>query len=369
MHTPQPDFGDQLSAGLAGDVEFYCRLALQAPPPVLELGCGTGRVTLPVARAGVRIVGLDSSGELIAAARARSEGIANLRWIQADMRSFTLPERFGLIFVPYRAFQYLLGDHDQQATLDCIFEHLLPGGRLALNIFNASILDVLTRSPSGPLGPRASNREQKRQRTRPLLSRTHAGFRLRYISREEMSVLLRRTGFEVEALYGWFDGRPFNELSTEMVWIARRPSKPVGRGRKYANASGNENGVREGRAASWTTSRTGRWTRRQRHGRRCRARSGWLSRLRRLAGLLLHRLRRQGLCRRAAAERPGAAPKAEDDDERQHDNKKAEHDAGPQPAGVRCIAAPVATVVAAATEQSQQYNHDENDEKGVSAAV
>src|SRR5262249_54003243 len=85
------------------DVPLYVRLAREAHAAgesVLELGCGTGRVTIPIARAGVSITGLDSSSVMIEVAQAKSGGIENLQWVVADMAQFELPERFGLIIIP-----------------------------------------------------------------------------------------------------------------------------------------------------------------------------------------------------------------------------------------------------------------------------
>jgi ubiquinone/menaquinone biosynthesis C-methylase UbiE len=98
------DHYDILTSGLEGDLDFYVGLAREAEPPVLELGCGTGRVAIPIARAGVQIVGLDSSPPMLAKAQERSNGLTNVRWVEGDMREFDLPDRFGLVIIPYRAF-------------------------------------------------------------------------------------------------------------------------------------------------------------------------------------------------------------------------------------------------------------------------
>ena len=116
-----PDRYESRSPGLPGDVDFYLGLARDAEGAVLELGCGTGRVTIPIAREGIAVTGLDIEPRMLELARRRSVGIGAVKWIEADMRRYTLPQRFGLIFVAYRGFLHLLEETDQRAALGCAF--------------------------------------------------------------------------------------------------------------------------------------------------------------------------------------------------------------------------------------------------------
>src|SRR5512132_2496628 len=113
------------------DVPFWRRLALAADGPVLELGCGTGRVTLPLARAGVDLVGIDLSAPMLARARGR---VARLRvsqrpaLVRGDIRRLPFPERqFGLVAAPYGILQSLLSERDLTATLRSVARVLAPG--------------------------------------------------------------------------------------------------------------------------------------------------------------------------------------------------------------------------------------------------
>jgi ubiquinone/menaquinone biosynthesis C-methylase UbiE len=136
---------DDESPGLPGDVDFYVGLAREAAAAghaVLELASGTGRVAIPIARKGISIVGLDRSPAMLQHARQKGEGLANLRLIEGDMRDFHLDERFGLVFIPYRSFLHLLTVEDQKACLACIREHLVEGGRFALNFFNPNVVMI-----------------------------------------------------------------------------------------------------------------------------------------------------------------------------------------------------------------------------------
>jgi SAM-dependent methyltransferase len=238
---------DQLRA--AADVPFYVDLAREAAKAgqaVLELACGTGRVTIPVARAGVEIVGLDNSPAMLDVARRKSGDATNPTWLQAGMADFRLDGRFGLVLIPFRSFLLLLTVAEQKACLARIHEHLVPEGRLALNIFNPSILYIADwlrdkgerwlRSVPEPgremwVNRRYSPASQRLDETRAevqlsdegaVIQRVERDLRLRWVYRYEMEHLLALSGFEVEALFGWFDGSPFTEESDEMVWIARR---------------------------------------------------------------------------------------------------------------------------------------------------
>ncbi len=127
---------DYYSAGLAGDVEFYVEQARRARSGVLEIGCGTGRILFPIAEAGIPVVGLDRSSDMLALAAARLEQLpARVRrrvtLVQGDARRLSLDRRFKLVMVPYRAFMHLLTPADQRKALRSIRRHLEEGGRAA----------------------------------------------------------------------------------------------------------------------------------------------------------------------------------------------------------------------------------------------
>lgn len=201
------DAGMGTEADAMNDTPFYLALAREAAArrhAVLELGCGTGRVTLPIAHEGIEIVGLDNAPAMLDIARrkAATEGL-DMTWVEADMRDFHLERRFGLIIIPYRSFLHLLTDADQAACLNAVYRHLVPGGRFALNFF------------APPFAPSLDSRK-------PLISRIHRQMRLRYVFRDEMESLLLNAGFDLEAAYGGFNSEPLTPSSREMIWIARR---------------------------------------------------------------------------------------------------------------------------------------------------
>jgi SAM-dependent methyltransferase len=239
------------------DIPFYVEEARRAQPPVLELACGTGRVLIPVAQAGVCVVGLDASPAMIQACRHKVAGLpeemqARITLVEADMRDFAFDGRFGLVYCPFRAFLHLMTTEDQIAALRNIHAHLRDGGRFALNFFNPDPAYIAEAASRGRglakvvnefIHPESGNRviewstlghDPVEQRIEiyfihdevdvggELLHRTYKPMRLRWIYRYEFEHLLARCGFELEALYGGFDRRPLTDMHQELVWVARR---------------------------------------------------------------------------------------------------------------------------------------------------
>jgi len=132
---------DARTAGFPGEVEWWVREAVASGGPVLEVACGTGRVTLPIARAGVPVVGLDLAAGMLrlAESKRRSEPrdvSDRVRFVHGDMADFSLDETFALAIIPSRAFQALLTPDAQRGSLTCIRRHLRPGGRLIIDLFD-----------------------------------------------------------------------------------------------------------------------------------------------------------------------------------------------------------------------------------------
>jgi SAM-dependent methyltransferase len=118
------------------DLGLWEELAEQAGGPVLDLGCGTGRVALHLARRGYPVVGVDLEPELIAALEARAEGLP-LQAVAADARSFDLPTDIALALAPMQLLQLLPDSRARLACLDRVIDHLRPGGRVAAAIVEA----------------------------------------------------------------------------------------------------------------------------------------------------------------------------------------------------------------------------------------
>jgi SAM-dependent methyltransferase len=119
--------------GYTEDLRLWLMLAAQHRGPVLDIGAGTGRVTLELARSGHQVTALDVDGELLAELRARADGLG-IATIVADARSFVLDRRFALCIVPMQTIQLLGGAPGRASFLRCVREHLLPGGVVAIAI-------------------------------------------------------------------------------------------------------------------------------------------------------------------------------------------------------------------------------------------
>jgi SAM-dependent methyltransferase len=233
------------------DVAFYRKAASRYGDPVLELGCGTGRVTLAIARAGYRVIGLDISEKMLErAAEKRSqlgrETRERVQLVQGNMTEFALGEKFRTIVIPFRPFQHLLETAEQIACLDCVRQQLAPGGRLIVDFFqtdaermhdpmflNESAL-VEYDLPGGrhvALSERVVtfHRALQRNDVEMIFRVTHPGgklerlvmaWTLRYFFRFEVEHLLGRCGFRLQALYGDFDGSLLEDTSPEMIFVA-----------------------------------------------------------------------------------------------------------------------------------------------------
>ena len=222
---------DPWSRSVVEDVSFYVALAREAGGPVVELGVGTGRIAIPTAAEGIRVIGVDSSPGMLAVCRERAElaGVADLLDLRlGDVRYPPVRERVRLVTCPFRSFLHLLSDEERLRALRAARELLVPGGRFAFDVFEPDAEDVaqthgrwLEREPE--IFERAD--WDTDARTLTLAVRGESGATtmvLGWISAAEWRALLERAGFEIEACYGWFDGRPYAG-GEDSVWLARRP--------------------------------------------------------------------------------------------------------------------------------------------------
>src|SRR3982751_3148243 len=134
-----------------GDIGVYVEEAARVDGPILEVASGTGRVLIPIARTGKRIVGversrqmLDRCREKVAAERPAVRDRITLH--EADMRDFDAGEKFALAIIPFRPLQHLTSIDDQLSCLDAIRRHLLPGGRLIFDVFNPDLARIAAAS-------------------------------------------------------------------------------------------------------------------------------------------------------------------------------------------------------------------------------
>jgi SAM-dependent methyltransferase len=138
------DLAHGVRAGSA-EVAFYARRAAETGGRCLELGCGTGRVTVPLAESGVPMTGLDLAPDMLAVAKRKGAGLP-IDWVAADFRDFSLPEAFGAIIVPINSIAHLLTDEDVTAAFGRVRAHLAPEGRFVFEYFVPN-LTLLARHP------------------------------------------------------------------------------------------------------------------------------------------------------------------------------------------------------------------------------
>ena len=245
---------DYNSTGIDNEVDFYVEEAVKAGSPVLELGCGTGRITIPVAEEGIEITGLDRSDVMMKRAKEKlarfDENVGSrVRFVNGDMRNFSLGKKFNLVMIPYRAFLHLLTSEDQVMALTTVRQHLVDGGKLILNVFDPNIEMIVAHS--GHLGSSYKKMQEcvrfdngnrvilwdtrkyhlenqlidvyfifeELDKKGKVISKTYSFMNLRYIFRFEMQYLLELCGFKIEALYGDCKRGEFRH-GGEQVWIA-----------------------------------------------------------------------------------------------------------------------------------------------------
>ncbi len=235
------------------DLPLYLDLAATEGGRVLELACGSGRVLLPLARAGYRVVGVDSSPHMLALLRDKllHEPLTadNVRLAEADMRSFDVLDEgpFDLAIVAVKSFAYLVERADQQACLQTIAVHLRPGSLLSIDFMHprpvwlgaepGSMRDDLLQQSEGVTVSRVESVVSTDLASQvrvirsayevidahgAVIAKRFVEWPYRFTYRFEAEHLLERAGFEIEAVHGGYAREPFTSESTSMVFQARR---------------------------------------------------------------------------------------------------------------------------------------------------
>jgi SAM-dependent methyltransferase len=222
---------DGWAEALMDDVAFYVELARDANEPIVELGVGTGRVAIPIAQeTGKRVIGIDTSSGMLKVGRTRT-GDLPIDFREGDFRDFTIGEQVDLVICPARALLHAPTWGDKRRVFESAAATLKPGDRFAWNVFVVSPFIA------------AENHRQKRMfggdrwemvahvpsdnrvdLTRGRGERSDATVHLWWATKSEWEGLIEVSGFEIEALYGGFDSRPFDDESLEFVYVARKPA-------------------------------------------------------------------------------------------------------------------------------------------------
>jgi SAM-dependent methyltransferase len=227
------------------DVPVWLSIAEREARPVVEWGAGTGRISIPLAAAGHVVTAVEVSAKMAEQGQKKSESV---EWIVGDMRSVDPGRRYGLAVCAFNSFLCLRSVDDALAFLRNANEHLVPGGLLGIEV-SAFSSEELVDPPGGPAlrhdftrmlpdgwldrfsishYDAASQLMHMRlfyERYGPsgaLKRRRAHDLTIRVVGRGELELMLRLTGFEVEAVYGGFEGEPFNSTSDHLIVLARK---------------------------------------------------------------------------------------------------------------------------------------------------
>lgn len=220
---------------------FYLDEIKNTKGSVLEAGVGTGRIFLPALNSGADIYGIDYSENMLNILKNKLPEKQQTRLFNGDIRNFRIGKKFNLIISPFRVFQHLVTIDDQLKALNCMYEHLEPGGRLIFDVFNPDLSRMV--NPVSDFlefdGDYEPGKNLKRYSTvdyKYSEQVLNLSFRfeweengsvhkdsfstpLRYYFRYELENLIARTPFKLENIYGGFDKQEFNDKSNEQIVV------------------------------------------------------------------------------------------------------------------------------------------------------
>lgn len=224
------------------DFKFYLAEARKARGPVLELACGTGRLTIPLAKKGLEIIGLDLAAPMLETARAKAAAAGvKINFLRGDARKFSLGKKFKLIFMAFNSLQHLGKAEDLRGLFACVAAHLAPGGRFIFDVFNPNPL-CLVRDPEELLpvayydAPAGAGKvlvnesysydkaaqvsrltwHYRSEKTGRTLKKS---LNLRCFFPQELQALVHYNGFRAVASYGDFLKKPFTGDSMKQVLV------------------------------------------------------------------------------------------------------------------------------------------------------
>ncbi len=220
---------DPWSASVVEDIAFYVEEARRCDGPVVELAVGSGRIAVPIAQAGLAVIGIDISEGMLAVARALAQkhGVGALVDLRVgDLREPPVVGRVPLVICPFRSLLHMPDETEKLKALRAAHDLLEPGGRLVFDVFAPSHEDIaetqglwLEREPG--IFERADWDENKRTLRLSVRSGdSAAAMELHWLSALEWRRLIDKAGFDVTELYGWFDRQPYRG-GEDMIWVCR----------------------------------------------------------------------------------------------------------------------------------------------------
>jgi len=244
-------FYDYEQGSFTKDIPLYTGYAKKCKGEVLELGCGTGRILIPIAKENIRVTGLDISNEMLKLAREKvdkldSELKIHVQLIQGDMAKFSMNKIFPFIFIAFRSFQSLMTKKEQGDCLECVYRHLKDNGIFILDLFaprhdllaqvNRSVYlgEFYDRENDVYITRRAEDEYNLASQTlkedrfyewtdkQGMFHQQRWSFELSYLFRYEAEMLLEKHGLLIEHVFGDFDKSPYNYYSGEQIFVARK---------------------------------------------------------------------------------------------------------------------------------------------------
>ncbi|MBN1316806.1 MAG: methyltransferase domain-containing protein [Anaerolineales bacterium] len=256
LYDRMAQYYDLVNAQVDADIPFFISLGRASRGDILEIGCGSGRTLLPLAKAGLKLVGLDNSPAMLDRAReqlARQSLEHDVHLVLGDMTDFDLGKRFGLVIIPFNTWLHLPDDNSRTAALQCMRRHMLPGGQLVIDTPGLeSIVDVehdgaLTLEQSlvipetgETLLQIASTRlDQERQVLNVTwiydrvgldgsVHRTVIPMALAYLYPQQIQRLLENNSLVLRAFWGSYDRTPYHAASERLIIVAARPENNSG---------------------------------------------------------------------------------------------------------------------------------------------
>lgn len=241
-HNKFASLYDDFQKGVKHDIEFCVNYFKNFKGKILEIGAGTGRITIPLLRQCLDVMAIDIAPKMIAILKekARKENIAP-KTVCADMRRFKLRDKFEAIIVTFRAFQHMYSVNDQLHALEAIKRHLKPNGVLIFDVYNPSLKYIQhgnwqwkkdkNKKPT-KIGKEVKFDYRNRyDMAKQIMYQEYrfcypdgkneiASLQMRFFFRFEIEHLLRIANFRIKNLYGDFKKNKFNNASTEMIWVA-----------------------------------------------------------------------------------------------------------------------------------------------------
>lgn len=225
----------------AKDDDFFLEMAKEIGGPILDIACGTGRLTRKLSEAGLEVIGLDIVPEMLGRARLLDEN-QSIKWIEADCRTFQLKERFNLILMTSHGFQNLLTDEDQNAFFRRAYEHLNPGGMLLFDLrtlenknygnnsdytYLKSIynkmkdkIDIYLASEYNPNDKLDKIKKRRVIEAKGIQEDTE--ILLRYTNPKALNKTLMDNGFEIVQQYGDWDKSALGPESSEIITVCKK---------------------------------------------------------------------------------------------------------------------------------------------------